>query len=68
MHVHLVLVTRYRKKVLDGKAVEILRESFGGICRKSAAELIETNGAEDPVPLLRFLSAQGGRLCPGEQV
>ena len=67
MHVHLVFVTRCRKKVLDGKAIEILRESSGGICRMFAAELIETNGAEDPAPLLRFLSAQGGRLCPGEQ-
>ena len=47
-------MTRYRKKVVDGEAVEILRESFGGICRKFAAELIETNGAEDHVPLLVF--------------
>ena len=54
MHVHLVFVTRYREKVLDRKAIEILRESFGGICRKSAAERIETNGAEDHVPLLVF--------------
>jgi putative transposase len=54
MHVHLVFVPRYRKKVLDGKAIEILRESFAGICRKSAAELIEMNGEEDHVHLLVF--------------
>jgi putative transposase len=54
VHVYLVFVTRYRKKVLHGKAIEILRESFGGICRNSAAELIEMNGAEDHVSLLVF--------------
>ncbi len=47
-------MAKYRKKVVDGKAIEILRESFAGICRKSAADLIETIGAEDHVPLLVF--------------
>ncbi len=52
MHVHLVFVTKYRKKVLDGKAIEILRDSFSGICRKFEAELVEFNGEHDHVHLL----------------
>jgi len=52
MHVHLVFVTKYRKKVLDGRAIEILRESFDGICRKFEAELVEMNGEHDHVHLL----------------
>jgi hypothetical protein len=62
-----VFVTCYRKKVLDGKAIEILWESFGGICRMFEAELIETSGAEDHALSARFLPAQGGLLCPDEQ-
>ncbi len=52
MHVHLVFVTKYRKKVLDGKAIEILRESFAKICSDFEAELIEFNGEHDHVHLL----------------
>jgi REP-associated tyrosine transposase len=52
MHVHLVFVTKYRKQVLDAKAIEILRESFAGICRKFEAELVKFNGEHDHVHLL----------------
>ena len=52
MHVHLVFVTKYRKKVLDGRAIEILRDSFAGICKSFEAELVEFNGEHDHVHLL----------------
>lgn len=52
LHVHLVFVTKYRKRVLDGKAIEILRDSFSGICQKFEAELAEFNGEQDHVYLL----------------
>jgi putative transposase len=52
LHVHLVFVTKYREKVLDGKAIQILRESFAGICQKFEAKLIEFNGEQDHVHLL----------------
>jgi len=52
MHVHLVFVTKYRKKVLDARAIEILRESFTKICSDFEAELIEFNGEHDHVHLL----------------
>lgn len=52
MHVHLVFVTKYRTKVLDGRAIEILRETFDGICRKFEAELTEMNGEHDHLHLL----------------
>jgi len=54
MHVHLVFVTKYRKNVLDGRAIEILRETFEGICRRFEAELSEFNGEEDHVHLLVY--------------
>lgn len=52
MHVHLIFVTKYRKSVLNGRALDILRESFTNICRKFEADLIEFNGEEDHVHLL----------------
>lgn len=51
MPVHLVFVTKYRKRVLDGKAPEILRESFSGICEKFELKLREFNGKGDHVHL-----------------
>ncbi|MCA1795855.1 MAG: IS200/IS605 family transposase [Desulfobacteraceae bacterium] len=52
MHVHLVFVTKYRKKVLDAKAIGILRESFTKVCIDFEAELVEMNGEHDHVHLL----------------
>jgi len=52
MHVHLVFVTKYRRKVLDAKAIEILRESFSKVCADFETELIEMNGEHDHVYLL----------------
>jgi putative transposase len=54
MHVHLVFVTKYRKKVLDGKAIGILRESFAKVCRDFDANLIEMNGEDNHVHLLVY--------------
>lgn len=54
MHVHLVFVTKYRKKVLDARAFEILRESFTKVCTDFEAELIEFNGEHDHVHLLVY--------------
>jgi putative transposase len=54
MHVHLVFVTKYRKKVLDARALEILRESFTKVCADFEAELIEFNGEHDHVHLLVY--------------
>lgn len=52
LHVHLVFVTKYRRKVLDAKAIEILRESFAKVCTDFGAELVEMNGEHDHMHLL----------------
>ena len=52
MHVHLVFVTKYRRQVLDAKAIGILQESFSKVCADFEAKLIEMNGEHDHVHLL----------------
>jgi len=52
MHVHLVFVTRYRRKVFDGDAIERLRAMMGKICEDFESQLIEMDGEDDHVHLL----------------
>jgi putative transposase len=52
LHVHLVFVTKYRKKVLTEAAHETLRGLFARICQKFEARLVEANGEDDHVHLL----------------
>jgi putative transposase len=52
MHVHLVFVTKYRRRVFDRAAIEALRMIFTGICRDFEAQLVEMDGEDDHVHLL----------------
>lgn len=52
LHVHLVFVTKYRKKVFDKAAIDRLRELFAHICAGFDAELKEMDGENDHVHLL----------------
>lgn len=52
MHVHLVFVTKYRHRVLDGDAIERLRVTFAKVCADFEAQLIEIDGEDDHVHLL----------------
>ena len=52
MHVHLVFVTKYRRKVFDGDAIERLRRMFGRVCAAFEATLAEMEGGDDHVHLL----------------
>ena len=52
MHVHLVFVAKYRRKVFDGDAIERLRTIFGKVCAGFEAHLIEMDGEDDHVHLL----------------
>jgi len=52
MHVHLVFVTKYRKKVFQKKHIQALKIIFDSICSNFEAELIEFDGEEDHVHLL----------------
>lgn len=52
LHVHLVFVTKYRRRVLDGDAISRLREIFMKVCADFEAQLIEMDGEDDHVHLL----------------
>jgi len=50
--VHLVFVTKYRKKVFDAKALDWLQLHFARICLNLDCELIAVDGESDHVHLL----------------
>lgn len=52
LHVHLVFVTKYRRKVLTEAAHETLRILFRKVCADFEAVLVESNGEDDHVHLL----------------
>ena len=52
MHVHLVFVAKYRRKVFDGDAIARLRTMFAKVCEDFEATLIEMDGEDDHVHLL----------------
>ena len=52
MHVHLVFVTKYRKKVFTKPILEDLKSIFDKICQDFEAVLIEFDGEYDHVHLL----------------
>ena len=52
LHVHLVFVAKYRRKILRLQHFERLKIIFSDVCEKFEAELIETNGEDDHVHLL----------------
>ena len=52
LHVHLVFVTKYRRKVLNAQAIKRLNEIFADVCSSFEAELVEMNAEDDHVHLL----------------
>ena len=52
LHLHLVFVTKYRKKVLTDKMYKRLHCHFDRVCNDFGCKLIETNGEKDHVHLL----------------
>ncbi len=52
MHVHLVFVAKYRRKVFDSDAIDRLRTIFAKVCAEFEAQLIEMDGEDDHVHLL----------------
>lgn len=52
MHVHLVFVAKYRKKVFDADAIERLRRIFASVCADFDSTLVEMDGEGDHVHLL----------------
>jgi putative transposase len=52
IHVHLVFVAKYRRKVFDKAAIDRLRQIFQGVCENFEAQLVEMDGEHDHVHLL----------------
>jgi putative transposase len=52
LHVHLVFVTKYRRKVFDADALERLQAIFQKVCRDFQVQLVEMNGEAEHVHLL----------------
>jgi putative transposase len=52
MHVHLVFVTKYRRKVFTASALEALERIFGSVCADFDAKLESFEGEHDHVHLL----------------
>lgn len=52
IHVHLVLVTKYRRSVLSERAIEFMRPVMAEVCRDFESELIAFDGEDDHVHLL----------------
>ena len=52
MHIHLVFVTKYRRRVLTKRAIKALKTIFASVCEDFEAELVECDGGDDHVHLL----------------
>ena len=52
LHVHLVFVTKYRRRVFTKAILKDLRVAFESVCRDFSATLIELDGEYDHVHLL----------------
>lgn len=52
LHVHLVFITKYRKKVLADNHHQFFREVVAEVCKDFGAELKECNGEGDHVHML----------------
>ncbi len=52
MHIHLVFITKYRRKYLIRDAIEKLRGYFASVCADFDVELVEMDGERGHVHLL----------------
>ena len=52
MHVHLVFVTKYRRKAFNEEVIDFLRPIFTKVCKDFESKLVEFDGENDHVHLL----------------
>jgi putative transposase len=52
LHVHWVFVAKYRRRVFDARAIDVLRSVFAAVCSDAHATLVEMDGEDDHVHLL----------------
>ena len=51
LHVHLVFVAKYRHRVFDARAIDVLRSIFADVCSELQSTLVEMDGEDDHVQL-----------------
>jgi len=56
IRLHIVFVTKYRRKVITAEILERLKQAFGEICKSQDCIVIESNGEADHVHLLLDIS------------
>ena len=56
IHLHIVFVTKYRRKVITSEILNRLQQIFTDLCEQQKSILIEFNGESDHVHLLVNLS------------
>jgi putative transposase len=54
LHVHLVFITKYRRKVFTKEILSEIRSIFSSVCHDFDAHLVEMEGEKDHVHLLVF--------------
>ena len=52
LKIHLVFVTKYRKKILTKDSLDVLEKSFMDVAKKMDFDIVEFNGESDHVHLL----------------
>ena len=52
VHLHLVFVTHYRRKVIDAQMLERIEDMCAQVCKKMSCQIIEFSGESDHVHLL----------------
>lgn len=52
MHVHLVFVTKYRRKVFTAQTLDAAKQIFSDVCTDFEAKLVEFEGEKEHVHLL----------------
>ena len=52
LHVHLILLEKYRRHVFDAQAIDLLRGIFADVCSDAHATLVQMDGEDDHVHLL----------------
>ena len=52
LHVHLVFVAKYRRRVFDAEAISLLRAIFARVCQDFEGSLVQMDGEDDHVHLL----------------
>jgi putative transposase len=51
LHVHLIFIAKYRRRVFEARAIDVLRGIFADVCSDAQA-LVEIDGEDDHVHLL----------------